>query len=149
MTWACPFSYRSKVQCSNCRTRVRSSLRRNAGSKAFVDLTYLELVLLYVKRLRRVSSCKIKAIAATYKIRNHDLGLAASWASGNGRRGLVRLGLLGGLGNASDGCLYATTGASAAVATSATGAAAGVGLEDVIERGVELVGHCGWLDDGS
>lgn len=113
-----------------------------AGSKTFDGLTYLELILLNIEWLARVSRDRAGRKSRTYKIGDHDLSLAARGSSRDSRCGLVGLGLPGGLSYASDRGFGGTTSARAAGATAATGVAAG-GLENVIERGVELVGHCG------
>lgn len=130
-----------KLKVSDSRSLADST--EIQAQRPSVVLTYLKLILLNIKRLRKVSECGPRAIGATYKIGDHDLGLTAAGAGGDSRRGLVGLVLLGGLGDTSDGSLDAATGASAAVATTTARAAARVGLENVIERGVELVGHCG------
>lgn len=77
----------------------------------------------------------------TYEVGDLELGLATRGSSGRSGRGLGWLCLLGGLGDTTDRGLGGTaTWGRTTSATAAAVAAAG-GLEDVVERGVELVGH--------
>ena len=111
---------------------ARTSRKSKVGSKTCIDLTYLELGLVDIER------------QAAHKDLAGALGSCGICGSG-----LCLLCLLGRLGDTADGTGGSgTSGIRLSAAFSAAAVALTASLENVVEAGVELVGHLGSSYEG-